>query len=62
MAQSAVANTGIEDTWQGNLHYAQKDMRAVIKISKTDGGLLKADLYSIYQGGQPIFPLRTSAF
>jgi uncharacterized protein (TIGR03435 family) len=53
-AQSAAVDTGIEDTWQGNLHYPQKDMRAVIKISKSDSGLLKADLYSIDQGGQAV--------
>jgi uncharacterized protein (TIGR03435 family) len=53
-AQSAAVETGIEDTWQGNLHYPQKDMRTVVEISKTDGGLLKAVLYSIDQGGQAV--------
>jgi hypothetical protein len=54
MAQSAAVQTGIEDTWQGNLHYPQKDMRTVVKISKTDGGLLEVVLYSIDQGGQAV--------
>src|ERR1700733_3175975 len=54
MAQFAAVETGIEDTWQGNLHYPEKDMRTVVKISKTDSGLLKADLYSIDQGGQSV--------
>ena len=39
--------------WQGTLH-AGKDLRVVIKISKVDGGGLKAVMYSIDQGGQPI--------
>ncbi len=40
--------TGI---WQGTLQ-AGNDLRVVIKISKGDGGGLKAILYSIDQGGQ----------
>ena len=31
-AQSAVADVGIEGTWQGTLHYLQKDMRTVLRI------------------------------
>ena len=44
---------GIADTWQGTLH-AGKDLRVVAKISKADGGGLKAVFYSIDQGGQAI--------
>lgn len=43
----------ITGTWQGTLH-AGKDLRTVFKISKATGGPLKAALYSIDQGGQPI--------
>ncbi len=45
----------IVDTWQGTLHAGQ-DLRTVLKVSKADGGGLKADFYSIDQGGQP-FPV-----
>lgn len=50
----AAAKTGIEDTWQGTLHTPEKDLRTVLKITKTDAGTLKATMYSIDQGGQPI--------
>jgi uncharacterized protein (TIGR03435 family) len=40
----------IADTWQGTLH-AGRDLRTVIKISKTDDGGYKAVFYSIDQGG-----------
>ena len=51
-AQSAPDITG---TWQGTLQPPQRDeMRIVIKISKADGGGLKALLYSIDQGAQSI--------
>lgn len=43
----------ITGTWQGTLH-AGKDLRTVLKISKADGGGLKAIFYSIDQGGQGI--------
>lgn len=43
----------ITGTWQGTLQ-AGKELRTVIKISKTDGGGLTAVMYSIDQGGQPI--------
>jgi uncharacterized protein (TIGR03435 family) len=49
-AQSATAKTGIEDTWQGTLHAPQKDLRTVLKITKTDAGALKVMMYSIDQG------------
>jgi uncharacterized protein (TIGR03435 family) len=44
----------ITGTWQGTLHTAQKDLRTVVKIAKTDAGGLKLDLYSIDQSGQGI--------
>ena len=43
----------ITGTWQGTLH-AGTDLRTVLKISKADGGALKAVFYSIDQGGQGI--------
>lgn len=43
----------IADTWQGTLHAGQ-DLRAVVKITKADGGGYKAAFYSIDQGGQPL--------
>ncbi len=53
-AQSSTENNShdITGTWQGTLH-AQKDLRTILKISKDDGRL-KAVMYSIDQGGQPI--------
>jgi uncharacterized protein (TIGR03435 family) len=53
-AQTANSNLAqdIADTWQGTLH-AGKDLRTVLKITKTDGGY-KADFYSIDQSGQPL--------
>lgn len=41
----------ITGTWQGTLQ-AGRELRTVIKISKVDGGGLKAVMYSIDQGGQ----------
>ena len=43
----------ITGTWQGTLS-AGRDLRIVMKVSKADGGGLKAFMYSIDQGGQPI--------
>ncbi len=40
----------VADTWQGTLH-AGKDLRTVVKITKSDGGGYKAVFYSIDQGG-----------
>ena len=45
----------IADTWQGTLH-AGKDLRAVIKITKTNSGGYKASFYSIDQAATP-FPV-----
>jgi uncharacterized protein (TIGR03435 family) len=44
----------ITGTWQGTLH-TDKDVRIVMKVSKEDGGGLKALVYSIDQSPQP-FP------
>ena len=44
------AKPGIADTWQGTIH-AGRDLRAVVKISKADGGGYKAVFYSIDQSG-----------
>jgi hypothetical protein len=41
-------------TWRGSLQGPQESLRVVIKISRADNGSLKAVLYSIDQGGQPI--------
>lgn len=53
-AQTSPAKTGIEDTWQGTLHLpGGRDLRTVIKVTGT-GPAMKATMYSIDQGGQPI--------
>ena len=53
-AQSPTENNphDVTGTWQGTLH-AQKDLRTILKVSKDDGRL-KAVMYSIDQGAQPI--------
>ena len=52
-AQTPAAK-GIEDTWQGTLKLAQRDLRTVIKIAKDDKGALKGTFYSIDQGAGSI--------
>ena len=44
----------IVGTWQGTLQIPSRELRTVFKISTTDTDTLKAVLYSIDQGGQPI--------
>ena len=44
----------IVGTWQGTLQIPSRELRTVFKISTTDADALKAVLYSIDQGGQPI--------
>lgn len=44
----------ITGQWQGTLHAPNRDLRTVVKISKTPDGKLAAVMYSIDQGGQPI--------
>jgi uncharacterized protein (TIGR03435 family) len=60
-AQTAPAKTGIEDTWQGTLHLpGGKDLRTIVKVIGT-GSAMKATLYSLDQGGQPI-PSTSASF
>ncbi|HEY9137461.1 MAG TPA: TIGR03435 family protein [Terriglobus sp.] len=56
----AAAKSNIDDTWQGTLH-AEKDLRTIVKISKGTDGKLKAQFYSIDQGGRPI-PVDVTTF
>jgi uncharacterized protein (TIGR03435 family) len=52
---SVLLAQGLTGTWQGSLPAPQgKPLRIVIKISRADDESLKAVLYSIDQGGQPI--------
>jgi uncharacterized protein (TIGR03435 family) len=44
----------ITGTWQGTLQARKQELRTVIKISKADGGGLKAVFYSIDQSGQGV--------
>ncbi len=44
----------LSGTWQGTLSAGGRDLRIVMKISKDDKAALKATMYSIDQGGQPI--------
>jgi uncharacterized protein (TIGR03435 family) len=54
-AQAPAAKLNIVDTWQGTLHIPeQKDLRIVLKVTKTDAGVLKAMNYSIDQGGNAL--------
>ena len=52
----ALCAQNITGSWQGSLTGGQgrPDLRAVIQISRTDDQTLKAVMYSIDQGGQPI--------
>jgi uncharacterized protein (TIGR03435 family) len=59
-AQAPAAKTGIEDTWQGTLHAPQKDLRTVLKVTRTDGAL-KVTMFSIDQGGGGI-PASSASF
>lgn len=60
-AQATDQKPSIEGTWQGTLHLPQRDLRIVLKVTKTDKGALKAVNYSIDQGGQPL-PVSTITF
>jgi uncharacterized protein (TIGR03435 family) len=51
--------TDIVGIWQGTLH-AGRDLRTELKITKASDGSLKATLYSIDQGGQPIPATKTT--
>jgi uncharacterized protein (TIGR03435 family) len=50
--QTPAAKSAVDGTWQGTLH-AGRDLRIVVKFS-SDSGALKATMFSIDQGGQPI--------
>jgi hypothetical protein len=56
----APAKQNPDDTWQGTLH-GQKDLRLVLKITKTPDGTLKSTFYSIDQGVQP-FSIKETTF
>ncbi len=51
---SALLAQSLTGTWQGALQLPGRELRTVFKISTTDADTLKAVLYSIDQGGQPI--------
>ncbi len=51
---SALLAQSLTGTWQGTLQIPSRELRTVFKISTTDADALKAVLYSIDQGGQPI--------
>ena len=54
--EAQAAHSGAKDlagAWQGTLQ-AGKDLRTVVKITKSDTGGYKAVFYSIDQGGRPI--------
>jgi bla regulator protein blaR1 len=54
-SQAAAQQTGIAGTWQGTLHAPNgQQLRIVAKVSGTAPNDLKAVMYSIDQGGQPI--------
>jgi uncharacterized protein (TIGR03435 family) len=61
-AQTAAQKMGIDDTWQGTLHTAQKDLQPGLKVSKTDKGALKATIYSIDQSGGQGIQVTTASF
>jgi uncharacterized protein (TIGR03435 family) len=44
----------ITGTWQGTLLAGKQELRTVVKVSKADGGGLKAVFYSIDQSGQGV--------
>jgi uncharacterized protein (TIGR03435 family) len=51
---SALFAQSLTGTWQGSLKLPNRELRIVFKISTTDQDTLKAVLYSIDQGAQPI--------
>jgi len=51
LVAGALLGQDITGTWQGTLQ-AGRELRTVVKISRGDGGALKALLYSIDQAGQ----------
>jgi len=55
LSADALLAQDLTGTWQGTLAPpAGKELRIVIKVTKGDGSALRAVMYSIDQGGQPI--------
>lgn len=54
LSASALFSQSIAGTWQGSLQLPGRELRVVFKISTTDADNLKAVMYSIDQGGQPM--------
>jgi uncharacterized protein (TIGR03435 family) len=56
LSAGALLAQNVTGTWQGTLQIPQvgRDLRLVIKISRADDESLRAVVYSIDQGGQPI--------
>ena len=64
-AQNAASTASMRDivgTWQGTLHIAQanKDLRIVVQITKTNDSNYHATMNSIDQGGKPIIANKVS--
>lgn len=51
---SALLAQNLTGTWQGTLQIPGRELRTAFKISTTEADTLKAVLYSIDEGGQPI--------
>lgn len=60
LSHAQAPTKGIEGTWQGTLH-AGRDLRTVVKITKSPTGELTGQFYSIDQGGQG-FPTSSMSF
>ncbi len=55
LPQTSLFGQSLTGTWQGTLQTANgRELRIVMKVSTTDADSLKAVMYSIDQGGQPI--------
>ena len=54
LSGDALLAQDVTGSWQGALQAGGRELRTVIKISKADGGGLRAVMYSIDQGSQPI--------
>jgi uncharacterized protein (TIGR03435 family) len=58
----AATSHDIVGVWQGTMHIAQanRDLRTVVKVTKTSSGEIQATFYSIDQGGQSITANKTT--
>jgi bla regulator protein blaR1 len=54
LSGAALFAQDLTGTWQGALQAGGRELRTVIKISTADGGGLRAVMYSIDQGAQPM--------